>query len=309
MQFSDPEDFIARWLDGLLKAARADFLRYGSGADSGTAAQRLVRMLKTPTVRKYTFTFLRRNFYRQLNARTRAKPPEDLWGIWFGGKSSTYGILIAPKFRNGEWTNDRSEMRHAPYIYWTIGHVLETGLVSPDESEPLKFSDLRDILRFYRFVLKNISNSKYEKAIAVRYIEYLQQSADALSEPFLIPEFRYGGLDAQHKHRLDYTVFNGHTMRKTGFELSPYSTHGAVRKLKNKTQVAVNREGAATWEKEMQKRNDYFAKYDVPIVTFTDSMLRDIDNCFQVIGSYLTKRPKGRLSLDGVVRRLAAAEV
>ena len=81
MQFPDPEDFIARWLDGLLKASKADSFRYDRPADHDTAARRLVRMLKSASVRKYTFTFLRRNFYRQLDARTRAKPPDDLWGI------------------------------------------------------------------------------------------------------------------------------------------------------------------------------------------------------------------------------------
>jgi hypothetical protein len=43
-------------------------------------------------------------------------------------------------------------------------------------------------------------------------------------------------------------------MALTGFELSPYSTHGAIKKAKDKTQKVINEEGAARWEKEMKKR-------------------------------------------------------
>jgi hypothetical protein len=35
----------------------------------------------------------------------------------------------------------------------------------------------------------------------------------------------------------------------------------------------VNKELAASWEKEMKKRNDYFTQYSIPVVTFADSRL------------------------------------
>jgi hypothetical protein len=195
-------------------------------------------------------------------------------------------------------------MRRAPYVYWTVGHVLQTGLASPDEDQPLTFASVEDLLKFYRYFLKKVSNSKYEKGIADRYMAYLRASTDIFSEPFLLPEFRYAGLNGKHEHRLDYTVFNGHTMHLTGFELSPYSTHGAIKKVKDKTQKAINEEGAARWEKEMKKRNDYFRSYSIPVVTFTDSSLADLDECFQVMSGYLAAREPHEIRLEEALNGL-----
>ena len=76
--------------------------------------------------------------------------PDDLWQIWFGSNNLFYGIVISPVFGNGTWSNDRSEMRRAPYVYWTIGHVMATGLVSPDEESVMPFASVEGFLAFYR---------------------------------------------------------------------------------------------------------------------------------------------------------------
>ena len=139
-QFSDSKSFIAKWLNGLLdRIAEIEErqLRFDGHVHPDSGAHDIARFLKDPIGQKYTFVFLRRNFYRQFNARTRFKPPDNLWSIWFGGKGHVYGVLIAPAFRNGKWTNDKSEMRRAPYVYWTVGHVLSTGLATPEEAECL----------------------------------------------------------------------------------------------------------------------------------------------------------------------------
>lgn len=39
--------------------------------------------------------------------------------------------MITPRFKNGNWENDVSEIRHFRQDYFTIGHILETGLVIP----------------------------------------------------------------------------------------------------------------------------------------------------------------------------------
>jgi hypothetical protein len=256
-QFKDPEDFLAKWTHGLVSEVKRREeleLRFDGRIHGSSAAHDVARIVKDNVGRAYVFKFLTRNFYRQYNARVRHKPADPLWAIWFGGKNQDYGLLIAPVRRKGEWTNDHSEMRRAPYVYWTVGHVLQTGLASPDEEQPLTFPTIDELVKFYRYFLKKMSNSKYEKGMADRYMAYLDASADVFSEPFLVPEFRYAGLAGKHEHRLDYTVFNGHTMALTGFELSPYSTHGAIKKAKDKTQKVINEEGAARWEKEMKKR-------------------------------------------------------
>lgn len=301
-QFTDPEDFLARWTKGLLEAAMGGSL----------AARRLVRIIKHPTGRAYAFTFLKRTFYRQYAARVRPKPPENLWEIWFGGNSHEWGLFISPVFRKGVWKNDKSEMRKASYAYWTVGHVLQTGLISPGEQKPYEFESVDELAKFYRYFLKKVSNSAYEKGVADRYLSYLKTSQDIFNEPFLIPEFRYAGVAGKHKHRLDYTVFNGHTMTITGFELSPHSTHGAIKtgtnqKGEKKTLKAFNEESSAKWESEMGKRNAYFLSYNVPIVTFTDSSLVDLDQCFSYIRKQLSDRPPDEQSLSDSLRALTAS--
>ena len=78
---------------------------------------------------------------------------------------------------------------------------------------------------------------------------------DVESEPFLIPELRYAGLEAKHKYRLDFTILNPHMMTFVGFEISPASTHMAVKGIKKKIQKSVNAELKAKWERETVKLN------------------------------------------------------
>ena len=292
-QFKDPEDFIAHWTVGLTRIVKekdAANLKFDGKFLRDSAAHDVARILRNPAGRAYIHTFLRRNFYRQYDARVRYKPDENLWAIWFGSPNALFGLLISPDLRNGEWVNDKSQMRREPYVYWTVGHVLMTGLVTPDEPEPMKFADVASLITFYRFLVKKVSNSQYEKGIVDWYIRYLQSSSDVLGEPLLIPEFRYAGLDKKHEFRLDYTIFNVHTQEQTGFELSPHSTHGALKQIKDKTQKAVNRELAIKWEHEMDKRNKYFKKYKIPVITFADSALANLDECFAEIAARLRAR-------------------
>lgn len=302
IQFSDPKDFLAKWIAGLLAEIadieNAQKKKYHGKIYRTSVRHRLLRYLKDPIVRNYIFIFLERNFYRNFLARTRAKPDDHLWQVWFGRGDMTWGILLAPAYRNASWTNDVSEIRRCEYGYWTIGHLMQTGLIDPTSNHPVKWSTLDQFLAFYRSVLKRESNSIYEQRFADNYIKYLRDSVDPEAEPFLIPELRYAGHEKKHAYRLDYSVFNSHTMELTGFELSPASTHMAISGIKKeqKTQVAVNRELSDKWEREMTKRNKYFETYSIPIVTFTDSKLKDIDDCFSVVQEKLAARPKKTVS-------------
>jgi len=299
-QFMDPRDFQARWLSGLLDEAEGR---------PGSAAARLVEYMQEPLFREYTLVFLERNFYKNHLERTRAKPDSTLWQVWFGDNKSLWGLLIAPAFRLNGWTNDVSEIRRARFHYWTVGHVLATGVVDPSQKVPLRFVDLDQFLVFYRGVVKRLSNSLYESAIFDRYAAYLERSDSPELEPLLIPELRYGGPEANHEHRLDFTVLNPHTMQYVGFELSPFSTHGAVKKMREKTQADVNREGATRWAAEMGKRNSYFADFGITTVTFTDPELVDMDACFSVMAGYLSARSDDAFNLDDQLERLVQAGV
>lgn len=291
MQFSNPNEFKAKWIRG--------FRFYVENRYSP-----LKKLMKNNSFREYTLMFLERNFYRNLVERTRVKPNENLWSIWFGSGKFFWGLAIAPVFREKVWTNDVSEIRRADYMYWTIGHVLSTGLIDPENNELIKFNRPVELLQFYSSILKRVSNSNYEKEIFKLYVEYLKVSDNILSEPFLIPEFRYEGLEIEHKYRLDFTILNSHTMELIGFELSPHSTHMAVSKIKDKKQVQVNAELSEKWNKEMQKRNDYFEQFGITTVTFSDDNLSDINKCFKKMKNYLSARPDEPINLADEIEEL-----
>ncbi|EPQ8317578.1 topoisomerase II [Vibrio vulnificus] len=299
--FLDPNDFITRWLEGLTvqvkKRVEADTLKpksYGVNREFF-----LMHALQDSVLREYLFLFLTRNFYRNFKERIRSKPNESLWSIWFGSGNLVWGLLISPEMRNDDWAVDRSEIRRSDFNFWTIRHVMKTGLIDPESNEPVKFKKSDDFIQFYRSVLKRVSNSQYEKAIADRYIDYLKKSDTPYEEPFLIPELRYAGKETKHKYRLDYTILNPYTMELVGFEISPSSTHMAIPKIKDVKKVEMNRDLSLKWTKEMGKRNDYFSKFGITTITFTDEELKDIDACFDIISKYLSTRGVAKNTLTG----------
>lgn len=305
-QFIDFEDFYAQWLKGLIDkyetARNYQLDKYGRTYKDDSSAFRNYRLIQDKEIRDFVQIFLERNFYKRLHERTRSKPSENLWSIWFGYQL-TYGLLISPVKRDGHWTNDKSEIRRAEYSYWTIGHVLTEGFVDPLLGKPYKFKSLDELIVFYQSILKRLSVSVYEHAFYDMYIDYLKKSKNVEEEPLLIPEIRYAGLEKKHIHRLDFTILNVHTSEYTGFELSPASTHMSVANLKEK-QYKVNEELSEKWGKEMQKRNDYFKDFNITIITFTDSTLQSIVECFQVVKEKLIARKINKVSLKAQLERL-----
>lgn len=306
-QFLDFESFFSSWMKGLndqFEDEKETYLFYNQEIDwSAKSTFRMVNLLKDEDILAQVRIFLERNYYKYLDQRIRMKPDDSLWSIWFG-YSMIYGLLIAPTYRVGNWTNDKSEIRKVDYNYWTIGHVLHTGLIDPELDEPYRFKTIDDFYLFYQSVIKRLSNSQYEKQITDLYIDYLKKSKDVYNEPFLIPEFRYKGLIRDHEHRLDFTVLNQHTSEFTGFEISPASSHMAVEKIKEKKQKTVNEGLKVKWEKEMVKRNKYFETFDITTITFTDSDLTNISGCFEKIKQKLEKRAVIKTSIQTQVDRL-----
>jgi hypothetical protein len=304
-KFIDSEDFIAQWLCGLVRNVerQIDEGTFGRGRHKG-ADYYLIQYLKDLSIREYVFTFLTRNFYRNFKERVRNKPNENLWSLWFGNGNLVWGLVIEPVLRDGCWTNDKSEMRRASYNYWTIGHIVSTGLIDPTSNSPIRFGSPEDFLGFYKSVIIRTSNSQYEKEIADRYIEYLKRSDDLNQELFLIPEFRYAGKEVKHIYRLDYTILNSYVMKMTGFEISPASTHISLERTKDKTQKSLNFELSQQWSKEMTKRNSYFSKYGISTVTFTDTDLGDVKQCFQSIEVFLRERADASTTLHNAISEM-----
>lgn len=301
-QFMDPNDFIQQWIKGLLDKYENYSYKTRDGIERKYI---LINLLQNDYFREYTLIFLERNFYRNLVARTRFKPDDILWELWFGNGNFVLGIFMTPVFRSGKWTNDVSEIRRANYKYWTIGHIMKTGIIDPESNIPITFLTYDNLFIFYRSILKKLSNSLYEKEVFERYIDYLNASENIDEEPLLIPEIRYAGLNKDHKHRLDFTILNSHTQEYIGFELSPSSSHMAVSGIRSgKSQNTMNQELSEKWDKEMTKRNDYFSSYGITTLTFTDEHLANMDDVFENIAMFLRKRDVNRTSISNQIDRL-----
>lgn len=306
-QYADFRVFQAAWAAGLLAKYEALPDQYKT-EDNGTT--RGIKLFQDSVIREYILLFQERNFYKHYQSRIRQKPDSDVWILWFGAKL-IFGLFIAmAQTSEGNYRVDHSEIRKVPYQYWTVGHILTVGgFVNGETGKLYRIHSVDDLLNFYENIVYSSSSSPYEKAIYTRYIDYLKNSADILGEPFLIPELRYGGLDTEHKYRLDFTIFNPYTFEFVGFELSPASTHMSISGMKDKTQTQVNNELSAKWNKECAKRNEYFSQFGITTITFSDEDLQDMDKCFGQMKIFLCKRTERFVSLQESIKEINNIEV
>jgi hypothetical protein len=137
--------------------------------------------------------------------------------------------------------SSKSEIRAFKEGYWTVGHIMKTGFVIPGRNSVITFPDVGRYLQFFRDVIVRNSGSQYEYKIADYYCDYVSRSRTPLSVPLMIPEFRYRGLEKKHKYRLEFLIINPYTLDKVGFELSPWSSHGYLKKTKRLTQKEINK--------------------------------------------------------------------
>lgn len=285
------EEFVSRWLKGLKQSALA-----GDGANSWIWKN----LKRYPHFKQYTILFLKRSYLLHFDELSRNRPPVEDAEIWIGQEHANYGLLVRPRFRNGQWENDKSEIRAFPKAYWTIGHVMETGLVIPGKNKVFDFADIDQYLLFFQDTLVRNSGSKYEYEIAGHYCNYVQKSSDPEQVPLLIPEFRYAGLNKKHVYRLDFLTINPYTLDKVGFELSPWSTHGYLKKIGGLTQTKINEMAADNFAREMKKHRSFFKEHDVVCLIFTDDSLKDTKALFdEEIRPYLeAEKPEVQLSFQ-----------
>jgi len=280
---ASPEAFVALWLRGFLRHLEAR--RPYDPADSSWGLFDAMR--HDPVVKTYVVTFLKRTYLRNAHALSRRRPTVEEAEVWIGQNKLAYGLLVTPRFASAGWENDKSEIRHFPKDYFTVGHVLETGLVEPGKNRVVTFTDVEQYLTFFESVLVRPAGSPHQDAIATRYSDYVRAQANPERVPLLIPEFRYAGRAGKHKHRLDYAVIDPFTMEKIGFELSPWSTHGKLTGTKEKTQKQINEEALANFEKEMDKHKEFFRRHRVFTLIYTDGDLADPDQVFDEIAGHL----------------------
>lgn len=286
------DQFVSRWLHGLKTSA----LEYGVRSDLWLWDQiKAHRQLQ-----EYVLLFLRRSYLKHFDELSKNRPPVEQAEIWIGQENANYGLLVTPRFRNDRWENDKSEIRAFSKGYWTIGHVMQTGLVIPGKEKIFKFSDIEQYLLFFQDTLVRNSGSRYEYEIAGHYCDYVRASKSPESIPLLIPEFRYAGLKAKHVYRLDFLVINPYTLDRVGFELSPWSTHGYLSKIGGLTQKKINELAADNFAKEMKKHRSYFKEHDVFCLIFTDENLQDIQALFneEIVPYLQPEKPQLQLSFE-----------
>jgi hypothetical protein len=265
------EAFVMKWLEGLKNAS----------IQSGGSSLQMWSWLNTyPSFKKYLLLFLKRSFLKRYDELSKNRPDVSDSILWLGQQNANYGLLVTPRFVNGQWENDRSEIRAFPRPYFTIGHMLETGLVIPGQKKQFKFSDIDQYLLFFSHTLVRASGSPYELKVAEHYSEFVTSQAEPENVPLLIPEYRYGGLTKMHEYRLDFLVINPYTLDKIGFELSPWSTHGYLRKIRGLTQTKINDMAKDNFEKEMSKHRLFFKKRNIYCLIYTDKMLKDTKKLF-----------------------------
>jgi hypothetical protein len=288
-----PEEYVSKWLAGLDKGVKEDL---------GGRFRNMHDLLKDPGnkgFRKYCELFLRRSFLKHYDELSKARPIDDESFYWFGVNDAHYGLFITPRFNPvlNNWENDKSEIRAFSETYWTVGHILKTGLCYPNENRKYEFSMVDDYLNFLYSQVR-LTKSEYQLSIANKYIEYVKSSEAPEKIPLLIPEIRYDGAGRKHTYRLDFLIINPYTLDKIGIEISPWSTHGLL-SGKHKTLIELNDEARANFEKENKKIKSYFNKFNIYTLIFTDSELADMDSVFKEIKKFLNPiAPPVQLSLD-----------
>jgi hypothetical protein len=288
-----PEEYISKWLKGLDEGVNND---YGS---KFTFMHELLRDSSKPYFKKYCELFLRRSFLKHYDELCKVRPTDEQSYYWFGINDAHYGLFISPRFNNiiGNWENDKSEIRAFSETYWTIGHILQTGVCFPEAEKKYSFSKVSDYLDFFYSQVR-LTKSPYQIGIAEKYIEYVNNSTKQSQIPLLIPEMRYNGFGRKHTYRLDFLIINPYTMDKIGIEISPWSTHGKL-SGKKKTLIELNEEAKNNFEKEIGKIKSYFSKFNIYTLVYTDKDVADINQTFSEIERFLNPaEPPEQLSLN-----------
>jgi len=267
------EEFVSHWLEGLKFSALED----------GVAAHVKLwfALKKHRAFREYTVLFLKRSYLKHFDELSKNRPSVEDAEIWIGQENANYGLLVSPRFKDGEWENDKSEIRVFSKPYWTIGHIMATGLVIPGKYRIFEFSNIEQYLLFFQDTLVRNSGSKYEYEIAGHYCDYVREQDTPEFVPLLVPEFRYAGLQKKHLYRIDYLIINPYTLDKIGFELSPWSTHGYLSKIGGLTQKKINEMASDNFAKEMRKHRAYFKKHNVFCLILTDDVLKNTEKLFR----------------------------
>lgn len=221
-------------------------------------------------LKKYMNLYLEKSFYMHLNERLIAKPDRKLYEIHMGknrtgGKKNIRSLYITPRFRDGRWENDESEIRRVKFVFYTIGHLLATGLiVHTDEGmEQIKKKGFED---WIEILYPTNELEKDEMNFVECYLEYVRVHKDRMNRiPLLIPQFRFYGMEEKHKYRADFLLLN-------------YLDNANVRHIL--IELSRNRLHDSQSEYDSVRRNDFIQEYDCITLEFRDSEMLDMRKTF-----------------------------
>lgn len=283
--FTSDDQFVTMWFDQLEKWANLNYYQ---------CRPLFEKIESSDALKTYTVLFTKRTFLRNFEQLSRKRPTVEESSMWLGSNENIYGLFVVPRFVSGlvsqKWENDKSDIRKATFAYWTIGHVLKTGLVTPPRGndECLSKIPLKSIEEYLSFFLNSMvrqNKSLYETELAEIYCKYILSlgKTEAKETPLLIPQFRYAGLNKEHKYRLDFMTINPYTLEKVGYELSPWSTHGEITGTKKLKQYEINRIAEDNHEEEIKKMKAFFMNYKITALVFT----KELSDCQKIFDNYI----------------------
>ena len=74
----------------------------------------------------------------------------NLYELWFEDNNNCFGIMITPVYRYSYlnkmdiWENDKSEIRKVDFRYWSVVHILKTGLIDIKNNTLILFTGRTD---------------------------------------------------------------------------------------------------------------------------------------------------------------------
>lgn len=262
------------------------------------ATDRIRKMLRNSILLEYAILFIERCYVKDPQKYNKLKLIQSDREIYLGDNNNVIGFFVAPQYMDNKgWHSYQLKGFNCNYNYLTLGQLKKEGYLQGmvDSSnrfvaKHIEVKDFNDIKKFYMNFEK--SGSPFEKQFISCYLQYIKQQNNMENVPILLPEVRWNKNEYYHKYRVDYLIINYYTGKRLAIEISPNSTHLCGSDIKNE------------WIRENDKRNDYFFKYDVPTITFTEEYVHNIQKCFDLIKGIFEVCKEGRPSFEEIEKLL-----
>lgn len=285
-QFNNSQEYIMAWLQGYQQNLRERKIEESKTGIS-YPPKALDLLFHNESFISYLLLYLQRNFYIHYKERTRKKVSEFNYVVHFGDNNHLKSLYVSPyktkqniaTTSGSNWQNKMSEVLKVDFEYFSIGHLLKTGIVV-NKNKLETFNSFDDVLSFYEN-LYEIAHPANERPFIRLYIDYIKEvkarkdTQQLLDTPLLIPEFRYKEDAIRHEYRIDFLIINCTQDEYYGIDLSPTNTH-----VRSET---INKD----WNKETTRLTKFVDKYHLHPYYFADNELCDISNCFNMIKKYL----------------------